>query len=113
MRMYELYNPNLELLNALKAKLPYAKAVIISTYWCPDCKRNVSRMARIAEHLHDWEFEVFSRDTDTIPEEFGFVKIIPTFIIMNAAGKEIGRIVENPKHSSLEEDLLNIIEGTY
>ncbi|MFW9917720.1 MAG: thioredoxin family protein [Candidatus Thorarchaeota archaeon] len=112
-RMYELYSPNLELLNALKAKLPYAKIIVISAYWCPDCKRNVSRMARIAEYLPDWDFEVYSRDTDTIPKELGFVKIIPTFVIRDAAGKELGRIVENPKLSSLEEDLMSIAKGNY
>lgn len=111
--MYELYNPDLEFLSVLKAKLPYAKIIVISTYWCPDCKRNVSRMARIAELLPDWEFEIFSRDTDTIPEELGFIKIIPTFIIRDSAGKEFGRIIENPKFSSLEEDLVKIAEGIY
>lgn len=112
-RIYDLYKPNLDLLNSLRITLPKATLITVSTYWCPDCKRNVARMARIAEQLPEWSFEVLNRDTDVIPEELGFIKIIPTFIIQNPDGVEIGRIIENPKFECLEEDMLKIAEGRY
>ncbi|MFQ5979349.1 MAG: thioredoxin family protein [Candidatus Heimdallarchaeota archaeon] len=112
-RMYDIYKPNLELLDRLRSILPKATLITVSTFWCPDCKRNVGRMARIAELLPEWTFEVLNRDTDVIPEELGFVKIIPTFILRNSASAEIGRIIENPKFESLEEDMLRIAEGKY
>ncbi|MFX0115702.1 MAG: thioredoxin family protein [Candidatus Hodarchaeota archaeon] len=111
--MYELYKPDLNLLSSLTAKLPKATVITISAYWCPDCKRNVARMARIADNMPEWDFEVLSRDTDVIPEEFGFIKRIPAFIVLSPVGQELGRIIENPKYSSLEEDLLKIAVGEY
>jgi thiol-disulfide isomerase/thioredoxin len=111
--MYDLYKPDLQLLFSLKAKLPKATVITISAYWCPDCKKNVARMARIADNLPEWDFEVLSRDTDAIPEEFGFIKRIPTFILLGSSRQELGRIIENPKFSSLEEDLLKIALREY
>ena len=111
-RMYELYKPNEDLIARLTEKLPKAKVITISTRWCPDCKRNVPRLGKIAESLPNWEFIVYSRDEDVIPE-YSDVKIIPTFIVLNSDGKELARVVENPKYSSLEEDLLKIATGEY
>ena len=110
--MYELYTPESEILHSLKAKLPKAKVITISAYWCPDCRRNVPRMARIAEYLPDWEFKVRNHDKNSGPGELGILKI-PAFIVMDSAGKEIGRIIENPKYKNLEEDLLRIVERNY
>ena len=36
------------------------------------------------------------------------IKFVPTFIVSDNAGKELGRIVENPS-KTLEEDLIKLI----
>ncbi len=111
---YERYTPNEDIIYQIKDKKPQAHVIAVSAYWCPDCRRNVPKMAKILESLIEsgWTAEVFSRDDEGIAERFN-VKKIPTFIILDENGKEMERIIENPKYSSLEEDLLKIIEGNY
>ncbi len=109
---YERYQPNLEMINLVKEKLSTAHIITISAYWCPDCRRNVPKMAKILDELQEWSAEVHSRDDEGVSERFN-VKKIPTFIILDKNGKELGRIIENPKYSSLEEDLLKIAENDY
>ncbi len=108
-RIYERYQPNTDGLAALNAARPAAHVVAVSRYTCPDCARNVPRMARIAEHLPGWTWEIF--DGQAEPERKAALNIIrvPTFIVYDApGGRELGRIVENPITGSLVDDLLQI-----
>ena len=34
-----------------KEKMPKATLITVSAHWCPDCRRNVPRMARISNEL--------------------------------------------------------------
>ncbi|MBI3943035.1 MAG: thioredoxin family protein, partial [Chloroflexi bacterium] len=106
-RSYEAYKPNLALLQQVSQRLPRARMVTITASWCPDCRRNVPRMARIAEHLPGWQFEVYPREDEERARELG-IRAIPTFILYQD-GTEIGRIVENPVFGSLEADLWEIV----
>jgi thioredoxin reductase (NADPH) len=105
-RVYENYHPNLGVIEQVSAKLPEARVVTISATWCPDCRRNVPRLARIAEHLPNWKFEIYPREEEARARELG-IRAIPTFIVYQD-GKELGRIVENPAFGSLEVDLWEI-----
>ncbi|MEP7200420.1 MAG: FAD-dependent oxidoreductase [Chloroflexota bacterium] len=108
LRVHDAYKPNLELLKQMRERLPHARVVTISASWCPDCRRNVPRLARIAEHLPDWQFEIYPREDEERARALN-IKAIPTVIIY-ADGKEIGRIVENPAFGSLEADLWEIAQ---
>ncbi|MHA2403926.1 MAG: FAD-dependent oxidoreductase [Candidatus Kariarchaeaceae archaeon] len=109
---YDRYVPEIDLIEQVKNKLPKAKLITISAHWCPDCRRNVPRMARISGGLPDWDILVEDRDEEGVREKYN-VRKIPTFIIQNENGEEIGRIIEQPKGKNLETDLLAIVEGRY
>jgi thioredoxin reductase (NADPH) len=105
-RVYESYTPDVSLTSQINTRLPEARVVVISATWCPDCRRNVPRLARIAEYLPNWKFEVYPREEQARAEELG-IRAIPTFIVYQD-GKELGRIIENPAFGSLEADLWEI-----
>jgi thiol-disulfide isomerase/thioredoxin len=106
-RMYEAYKPDLELLKRVREHMPQARMVIISASWCPDCRRNVPRMARISQYLPEWQFEIYPREDEERAKALG-IRAIPTFIVYQD-NREIGRIVENPAFGSLEADLWAIV----
>jgi hypothetical protein len=82
--------------------------------WCSDSKNHVPPFIKIIETIGNPKLEVnyytverkASKDIKYFVEEFK-VERVPTFIFYRD-GKEIGRIVENPKNS-LIEDFLEIV----
>jgi thiol-disulfide isomerase/thioredoxin len=123
---YENYQPNMATLKKLQK---YSKDIVVygfSAEWCPDCYRNVPVMAHISEQT-GIEVRIFGnlmRDAKSDTKiwacppspkkvnEFQIIKI-PTFILVNGSGKEIGRIIENPPEGqSWEETLLKILIDT-
>ena len=106
LRVYEAYKPDTVVLEKIRKELPAARMVIISASWCPDCRRNVPRMARISQHLPEWKFEIYPREDEARTQSLG-IRAIPTFIVYQGE-KELGRIVENPALGSLEADLYEI-----
>jgi thiol-disulfide isomerase/thioredoxin len=122
---YDSYDLDRSILEKLKG---YSKDVIVyafSAEWCPDCYKQVPVMALISERT-GIEVRIFGhlmRDSksDTrlwacppSPEEVNYfhIKKIPTFIILDRKGKELGRIVESPPEGkTLEDSLLNIISN--
>ncbi|MFQ5981703.1 MAG: thioredoxin family protein, partial [Candidatus Heimdallarchaeota archaeon] len=112
---YDRYEPRTRVIDSIREivelKGHKIKVTVVTAHWCPDCRRGVPKMARIAEHLPEWEFRVEDRDQEGIREKFN-VRKIPTFII-SSEGKELGRIIEVPKFGSFEDDLLSIVKGEY
>jgi|GEM_PF-494179 thioredoxin reductase (NADPH) len=106
-RVYEAYKPDLAMLDKIREHLPQARVVTISASWCPDCRRNVPRLARISQHLPDWKFEIYPREDQARAKSLD-IRAIPTFIVYQGE-KEIGRIIENPTLGSLEADLWEIV----
>jgi len=106
-RVYDSYDPNPETMEKIKSALLEGRLVAVSEYWCGDSRRLVPRMARIAEKLPAWRFEVYPWDPVRRGKPWQ-VRAVPTFIVYDGEN-EIGRIVENPQHGSLEEDLLVIV----
>lgn len=107
---YKNYIPESVKVKEVNAKLPHAKMVVVSAYWCPDCRNNVPKMTQIANGLPNWSFEIMDRDDKGVKEKYS-IKKIPTFIIYDEQDKELGRIIENPTSGSLENDLLTIVQG--
>ena len=105
---YTDYKINSPLVSKITSKLDSGKMVVVSAYWCPDCRNNVPKMAKISEQLQYWSFEIMDRDDVGVKEKYS-IKKIPTFIIYDKFGKELGRIIENPTSSSLEQDMVNIL----
>lgn len=108
-RAFQSYHPNEQILAKIREIMPEGKVITVSATWCPDCRRNVPRLARIAEHLPGWSFEIYP-DSDENSARFG-VRAIPAFIVYDKNGRELGRIIENPLLGSMEADLLDIVSG--
>ena len=109
--LYESFSPDSATLIRLNSMLPQAHVVIPSRRTCPDCLRNVPRMARIAEQLPGWSWEIYNSSEN--PERNTILRItaVPTFVVFDHMdGRELGRIVENPTNGSLEKDLLDIAQ---
>lgn len=109
---YEHYEPDLAVLEQIRQLQPEAHVITPSRYSCSDCARNLPRMARIADHLPGWTWEVFDSTTNRERKQDLGITRIPTFIVYDRGGKELGRIIENPISGSLERDLLRIVEGS-
>lgn len=95
--VYKGYRPREALLDDVAEALPSAHVLIFSGSWCGDCRREVPKLARIAELLPSgWTFELVGEDEAL--KRSHHVLAIPTFLVLDAAGgAEIGRIVENPE----------------
>jgi hypothetical protein len=105
---YEQYQADEALVEQIRARLPVAHVVTPSRHNCSDCARNLPKMARIAEGLPGWTWEVFP-STDEARRQALHITHVPTFIVYEVeGGRELGRIVENPASGSLEQDLLEI-----
>jgi thioredoxin family protein len=107
---YEGYEPDLALIEQIKKLQPEAHVIVPSRYSCSDCARNMPMMARIADFLPGWTWDVYihpeHRDRSA---DLGIIAI-PTFIVYDReGGRELGRIIENPTSGSLERDLLDIL----
>jgi thiol-disulfide isomerase/thioredoxin len=115
------YQLNVKNLNKLKRLANNYVVVAFSAEWCKDCAANIPVLALISEAT-GLEVRIFGglkRDPlnptrkwsipPSPPEVEKFhVDKIPLILVFNKEGKEIGRIVENPK-ATLEEEILQII----
>jgi hypothetical protein len=110
--IYEAYTPDVATLMRVNMALPQAHVVIPGRRTCPDCLRNIPRMARIAEQLPGWTWEIYNSSENLERNAILKVSAVPTFIVFDhAGGQELGRIVENPASGSLEADLLEIAQA--
>lgn len=111
---YDKFEPQADLLDALKSRIgPDMKIDVYLGLWCPDSRNNVPPFIRILDRLGTGvQVRYFgvprkaNRDVKYYVEEFQVEKV-PTFIFYRD-GKEIGRIVENPK-TGLVEDIFDIV----
>jgi len=101
----------------VKALLPYARQlrfVIVMGTWCGDSRLHVPAFYRLMEALRipEKRIELIAVDrqkatsVDIAPLRIAYV---PTFIVFYK-GKELGRIIENPR-ISLEADLLQLLQN--
>jgi len=114
MLSYDRYVPDLELLEALKGKMGHSLRIdVYLGLWCPDSLNHVPKFIKIMDRLEtDVPVNYYtvqrkaSKDIKYFVEDLK-VERVPTFIFYRD-GKEIGRIVENPQNSLLE-DFLEIV----
>lgn len=105
---YEHARPHPALVEEIARRLPEAEVVIVSARWCGDCRRQLPAWARIAERIPGWRHTLHDYDRETT-RRFD-IRAIPTFILHDpATGEELARIVERPRHGSLEVDLLTLL----
>jgi len=115
---------NQEAINKLKESAKNYIIIAFSASWCKDCAANIPVLAAISEAT-GLEVRVFGglkkdplaqgqkwRIPPSPPEVSTFnVDKIPVIIIADSTGKEIGRIIENPKQlPTLEQELFEIIK---
>ncbi len=111
---YDKYQPVAEIVDAMKAKLgPDMRIDVYLALWCPDSRNNVPVFIKILDRAGTAvPVRYFNlarkakKDVKYYVEELK-VERVPTFIFYRD-GKEIGRIVENPK-AGMIEDLAEIV----
>ena len=121
----QTYTLNQKAVNQLKKFANKYMVVAFSAEWCKDCAANIPFLALISEAT-GLEVGIFGglkkdplshtrrcRIPPSPPEVETFnVDKIPLILIVDKEGKEIGRIIENPKHMpTLEEELYEIIKS--
>ena len=120
----QTYTLNQKAVNQLKKVADKYILVAFSAEWCKDCAANIPVLALISEatglevrifgglkkdplsHARKW------RIPPSPPEvEMFHVDKIPLIIVFDKEGKEVGKIIENPREKpTLEEELVIISE---
>ena len=111
---YDGCQPDPALLASLRERIRGSRLEVYFAFWCGDSRNHVPVFRKIVDLLDvpDLTVEYFAVERKASPEQKYFaadkeVERVPTFIVYRD-GREIGRIIENPKVSILE-DLLNIV----
>ena len=111
---YDDYQINSEAINKLlEIKKDNLTIKIIMGTWCPDSRREVPELMRIADiwgfPLSKITFIGVDHDKKSSVEDYNSLNIerVPTFIFYKN-NIEAGRIIENPV-TSLEQDMVNIL----
>ncbi|OLS21628.1 MAG: hypothetical protein HeimC3_34760 [Candidatus Heimdallarchaeota archaeon LC_3] len=105
---YEEVTISSELVQSFRKKfVDGGEIIVITASWCADCTELVPKFGKILVYLPEWNITLLNRDTLSYEDRIKYnVQRIPTFIFFNHNKREIGRIVEQPKFGSLEEDML-------
>jgi hypothetical protein len=110
---YDKYDPPAEMVDALKAKLgANMKIDVYLGTWCPDSRNNVPPFLKILDRVGVL-VPVRYRNVPRKPRDVKYyveemrVERVPSFIFYRD-GKEVGRIIENPK-AGMIEDMMDIV----
>jgi len=118
----QIYTLNQRAVNQLKKVAGKYVIVVFSAEWCKDCAVNIPVLALISEatglevrifgglkkdslsHTRKWRIPPSPMEVETFQ-----VDKIPLMIVLDKEGRDIGRIIENPREKpTLEEELVNI-----
>lgn len=110
----EDYQPNREAVAALKANNTETKLTLVYGTWCPDSKNYIPRLLKALTAAANDKLQVkligidnqFREPVDTVQPRR--ITNVPT-VIVERNGREIGRIVETPAATTIEEDLAAIL----
>ncbi len=113
-KVYDLVVPDAALIENLRTRAAGLKADVYFAYWCSDSLNHVPVFLKILDALNVPEFTVcfYEVERKSTPGQKHYVadleiERIPTFIFY-ANGVELGRIIENPKNSILQ-DMMAIV----
>lgn len=112
----ENYTPNAAAVAALKSAGEGAKVTLVYGTWCPDSKNYVPRLLKALKSAGNNKIELALVGVDNQFRE-PVAKVQPLAItnvptvIVERAGREIGRVVETPAAATMEEDLAAILAG--
>lgn len=113
-KIYDGYAPDAQLIENLKKKAAGLKADVYFAFWCSDSLNHVPVFLKILDAVNLPEFKVnfYEVERKAAADQKFFVEDlmierVPTFIFF-AGDLEIGRIVENPNNSLLE-DIMTIV----
>ena len=106
------YEPDSSMIDTLKSKVgDNLQVEVYLAFWCGDSKRNVPLFLKIIDQVGSGvKVNYYSverkptKDTKYFVEKLK-IERVPTFIFYRD-GKEIGRIIENPKTNMLEDFLV-------
>ncbi len=118
----QTYTLNQEAVNQLKKVADKYVIVAFSAEWCKDCAVNIPVLALISEAT-GLEVRIFGLKKDSLihtrkwrippsPQEVETFQVdkIPLIIVFDKEGKDVGKIIENPREKpTLEEELIQII----
>ncbi len=114
--IYESYTPDAATMIELKKLIKNEKIKIVFGTWCGDSKVNLPNFYKVLDALQFKEknIEIIAVDGNKKAEN-GLIdgldiQRVPTFIITDKKGIEIGRIVEHPK-TTVEGDFLAILKS--
>lgn len=111
---YENYKVDSASLPQLKKLVKGKKIKVVLGTWCGDSKFQVPNFLKVTDSAKVKQDDISFIAVDGAKKaENGLldnldIQRVPTFIITDKKGKEIGRIVENPK-KSIELDLIEIL----
>jgi hypothetical protein len=112
----ENYTPNAGAVASLKSFGEGAKLTLVYGTWCPDSKNYVPRLLKALKSAGNNKIELALIGIDNQFRE-PVAKVQPLAItnvptvIVERAGREIGRVVETPAAATIEEDLAAILAG--
>jgi hypothetical protein len=113
-QIYDAYTPDAVLIESLKNKASELKADVYFGYWCDDSKNNVPVFLKIIDTINVPEFKVNFYEVDkkaTTDQKYYvedmMVEKVPTFIFY-VNDFEMGRIVENPRNTILQDIMLMV-----
>ena len=111
-KAYDEYVPDAQLIENLKNKAKELKADVYFAYWCDDSKKHVPVFLKIVDAVNVPEFKVsfYEVERKATPEQKFYVEDmmvekVPTFIFY-VNDFEMGRIVENPTNSILQDMMI-------
>ena len=87
--------------------------ISFSAHWCKDCIQNIPALVKSVKNAGNRNIQLTMIDMDSNKKlaQEAEVRAIPTIIVYDAGGVEVGRIVENPSKGfvTVEDELLSIM----
>lgn len=91
------------------------RIIDLSASWCGPCKVFANTFAKVKEKYSDSDIDFLSYDVEDddegveLSEKYG-VRGVPTVLVLNADGKELGRVSGNVPQATLEDTIKNSLK---
>ena len=109
------YQPRSEIINKLSGLTDRYFFVVFATEWNADCRAQLPYLMKLFMAANNAALNIKVIDFDEnrdIADEMSVLRI-PTIIIHDRAWREIGRFIEKPRMSTLEEEIWQIIAKSH